>query len=253
MPSLPDFVDGARSKFTQISSDAFKSWSRCRRQFYYKHVKRLQWPSDQSNFRLGRDVHKLLDYQARDLDCTLLMESASEDVCRSWEKLMAHPITQLPVLANEWAFHVPVTPDGGQTEWLTGRIDRVARAENKVLVIDWKTGTAVPKQSASDWQTLLYRYAVVEVANTPSAADLGFNLDGPLRPEQVTFLYVEVKADPHTPIRLVEIPYGAEEHEQVRARIQSVLGAMATEEDYALPSQCPDRFCAYRAICGIGE
>jgi hypothetical protein len=253
MPSLPDLADGARSKFTQISSDAFKSWSRCRRQFYYKYVKRLQWPADQSNFRLGRDVHKLLDYQARGLDCTLLLESAPEDVRRSWEKLMAHPITQLPVLANEWAFHVPVTPHGGRTEWLTGRIDRVARAENKVLVIDWKTGTAVPKQATSDWQTLLYRYAVVEVSKTPSAADLGFNLDGPLRPEQVAFVYVGVKADPSSPIELKELPYSTAEHEAVRAKIQSVLSEMAAEIDYPLKSPCPDRFCAYRAICGIGN
>src|SRR5688500_18368722 len=96
-----------RLEFTQISSDAFKSWSRCRRQFYYKYVKGMQWPADIQHFRLGRDVHKLLDYQARELDCELLLEHAQQDVRFSWQKLMAHPITQLPVLANEWAFHVP--------------------------------------------------------------------------------------------------------------------------------------------------
>lgn len=238
-------------EFSQISSDAFKSWSRCKKQFYYKHVKHLQWPQDQKNFRLGRDVHKLLDYQARGLNCDLLLESAPEDVQNSWRKLMDHPITQLPVLANEWAFHVPVRLSQTRTEWLTGRIDRIALGENKLLVIDWKTGTAVPRQPQLDWQTLLYRYAVLEVAASPSAGDLGFNIAGPLTPEQVEFVYVEVKPDTETPVRLVTVPYDSTEHNNVRELIRQVLTGMALEEEYPLPSRCPDRYCSYQPICGI--
>lgn len=239
-------------EFTQISSDAFKSWSRCKRQFYYKHVKGMQWPTDIQHFRLGRDVHKLLDYQARGLDVDLLIAHATDDVRLSWEKLIAHPVTQLPVLANEWAFHVPVALVNGKTEWLTGRIDRVARAEDKIWLIDWKTGTGIPRQPEADWQTMLYLYALVEVAPTPSAADLNLSVEGgPLKPEDVQFVYVEVKADARTPIRMVEIPYDAEKHAAVGTLIRSVLSGMAEEEDYALPDTCPDRFCAYRPICGI--
>jgi hypothetical protein len=241
----------ASLEFTQISSDAFKSWSRCRRQFYYKHVKGMQWPTDIQHFQLGRDVHKLLDYQARGLDCDLLLTNAGEAVCHSWRKLREHPISQLPVLANEWAFHVPMTLGHGQQEWLTGRIDRVARFENQILVIDWKTGTAVPKQPQADWQTRLYLYALVEVAPTPSAADLGFCIEGPLRPEQVQFVYVEIKPDENTPIRTVEIPYSAREHQKTGELIRTIIENMAIEEEYALPETCPDRFCQYRPICGI--
>lgn len=275
MPGLLDdlYSLAPAGRFRQWSTDAFKSWSRCRRQFYYKHVKAMQWPADQSNFRLGRDVHKLLDYQARGLDCDLLVSGAPEDVRRSWTKLMAHPITQLPVLANEWAFHVPIAlgdqlpglleeqrGNNGRVEWLTGRIDRVARDGDRLLVIDWKTGTAVPPQPEADWQTMIYRYAVVEVASSPSAADLGFNLPkpgqenaaaSPLRPEQVTFVYVEVKADESTPIRPVEITYSAEEHAKVAQLLRDTLTWMLSEEDYVVTDPCPDRFCAFRPICGV--
>ncbi len=240
-------------EFTQISSDAFKSWSRCKRQFFYKHVKKMQWPSDIQHFRLGRDVHKLLDYQARGLDCTLLLENAPMDVRVSWQKLMAHPVAYLPVIANEWAFHVPMPSSQGFTDWLTGRIDRVARRDDTVLVIDWKTGTGVPRNPEVDWQTRLYLYALVEVAHTQSAADLNLNWNGPLQPEQVQFAYVEVKADNHTPVREVLVDYNTTKHEATRQTLSAIVSAMAVEEDYDLPDnrQCPDKFCAYRSICGI--
>ena len=233
------------TEFRPISSDAFKSWSRCRKQFYYKYVRRLSWPSDIQHFRLGRDVHKLLDYQARGLDCTLLLENAPDDVRFSMQKLMAHRTANLPVVANEWGFHIPV---GGH--WLTGRIDRVSRDGSKILVIDWKTGTGVPRNPHTDWQTILYLYALVETAKTASAADLG--LQG-LKPEDCTFVYVEVKPDETTPIVETVIRYDAEKHAGNGELIAQTVAAMADEEDYCLPGKCPDRFCMYRAICGIDE
>lgn len=242
-------------EFSQISSDAFKSWSRCKRQFYYKHVKKMQWPSDTQHFRLGKDVHKLLDYQARNLDCELLLESAPMNVRISWQKLMNHPVAHLPVIANEWAFHTPIPCDDGKTDWLTGRIDRVARRDDTILVIDWKTGTGVPRNPEVDWQTRLYLYALVEVAQSQSAADLGMSIDGPLQPEQVKFLYVEVKADQHTPVREVLLDYNRAKHEATRQTLQTIVSRMAIEEEYDLPdnNQCPDQYCSYRSICGIEQ
>lgn len=239
-------------EFTQISSDAFKSWSRCKKQFYYKHVKRLQWPSDIRHFRLGRDVHKLLDYQARGLDCDVLLAQAPDDVRYSWQKLLKHPIVHLPVVANEWAFHVPIQLPG-QTEWLTGRLDRIARYDDQILIIDWKTGTGIPRSPENDWQTLLYLYAVIEVAPSIAAQDLQLNLSGPLRPEQLQFVYVEIKPDQTTPIREVIIPYNTEKHQQTGALLKSILSEMSVEEDFPLPNSCLDRFCAYRSICGIED
>lgn len=237
--------------FQQISSDAFKSWSRCKKQFYYKHIKHLQWPSDVRHFRLGRDVHKLLDYQARGLDCEVLLSNAPGDVLFSWRKLEKHPITKLPVIANEWAFHVPVPLGNGQTEWLTGRLDRVARDGDSVVIIDWKTGTGIPKQPETDWQTLLYLYGLLEVANSPSASDLGLNLHGSLRAEQIQFMYVEIKPDESTPIRPVTVKYSVQKHQQIGALLKQHLLQMSEEEDFPLPDACPDRYCAFRAICGI--
>lgn len=267
---------------TRIASDALKSWSRCKRQFAYKYVTRLQWPSDARHFSLGQNVHKLLDYHARGLDCEPLVREATPDVQNSWRKLIAHRTVQWPVIANEWAFHVPITLKNGTVEWLTGRMDRVAREplattsltpatfgtetadseahtrnhpteKDKIWIIDWKTGTGVPRNAPEDWQTRLYLFALLEVANTPSAADLGLSRQGLLQAEDIGFLYVEVKPDTQTPIREVPIPYSRERHEETRRLLEQNLNAMSVEEQYALPSQCPDRYCVYRSICGIDE
>ncbi len=239
--------------FSQQASDAFKSWARCKKEFYFKHLKRLHWPSDAQNFALGRDVHKLLDYQARGLDCTLILSAAAPNVVQSWDKLMQHPVVDLPVLANEWGFHVPVTSVDGEPFWLTGRMDRIARDGNQIVIIDWKTGTGVPKLPETDWQTRLYLFALLEVANTPSANDLGFTQNGPLTAGDISFRYVEIKPDETTPIREFNIPYSNAKHEATRRELQQMLAAMAMEEDYALPDACPNKFCAYRPICGIED
>jgi hypothetical protein len=127
----------------------------------------------------------------------------------------------------------------------------VARDGDRVLIIDWKTGTGIPRNPENDWQTLLYLYALVEVASSPSAEDLQLNANGPLKPEQVQFVYVEIKPDQTTPIREVKVSYSMEKHRQTHALLQKILLEMSEEEDFPLPDTCPDRFCVYRPICGI--
>jgi CRISPR/Cas system-associated exonuclease Cas4 (RecB family) len=226
-----------------VSPDFFKSWSRCYKQFYYKYVRKLNWPSDGRHFKLGRDVHKLLDYQARGLDCSLLLKDADENVRISWEKLMTHSVTRLPVLANEWGFHVPVG-----NRWLVGRMDRVAKDGDQVIVIDWKTGTGVPRNPETDWQTLVYLYALVEISRSNAPHDLGIER---LSAEQVSFAYVEVKADNRTPVRIVTVPYSEARHEESRRIFTEILATTDRESAYALPQTCPDRYCQYSPICGI--
>jgi hypothetical protein len=246
-PEYKPLLDFPPHDLTRISADALKSWSRCRRQFVYKYVARLQWPSDVRHFSLGREVHKLLDYQSRGLPCDLLLESAEDNVRRSFEKLLAHRAAQWPILASEWEFNVPLKLSGGKTEWLNGRIDRVSRDGDKVWIIDWKTGMGAPRNASQAWQTRLYLFALLELAQSPSAADLG--LAG-LKAEDLGFLYVVVKADA-SPVEEIPIPYSAAQHEATRQVLRNTLDTMSVEEDYLLPERCPDRYCLYRELCGM--
>jgi RecB family exonuclease len=218
----------------QISVNQLKTWSRCRRKYYFDNIKRLRWPVDQSRFTLGKTVHKLFEYQSRQLSFEPLLLHAEPAVRKAWDLLMAHPIPHLPIVASEWAFNVPV---GGH--WLTGRIDRIAREGDTLLVLDWKTGTSVPQLPEVDWQTVVYLYATVE-----ACAELGVD---PVSPDQVAFVYVEVRDT----VREIRIPYSTQQHAYHRERIESTIAAIQAEKQYPLPERCPDPFCPYLAICGI--
>jgi hypothetical protein len=239
-----------------LSVDALKKWSRCKKQFYYDVAKKLRWPSDKRNFQLGQDVHKLMDYAAKNLPTDLLEPAMTPAVTTSWKALQAHPLAAAPVLASEWGFSLPFE---NSTVWLEGRVDRIAwdTDNQKLLVLDWKTGTSIPKDADNDWQTRVYCYATVLLASTFTASirNLPDTLSVQLskeawKPEAVEFRYVEVR---NGATRVVSVPYNSEKHQQTHMELTKVIRAIRQERRYALPVACPDRYCAYRAICGIDD
>lgn len=219
-----------------FSVNQFKTWTKCQKKYYYDYVRKLRWPSDQSRFAFGKTIHKLFEYQARNLPFDALLQNADPAIQTAWQTLMEHPIPHFPILGSEWAFTVPVA---GQ--WITGRIDRLAKQDEMILILDWKTGTSIPSLPEVDWQTVIYQYAVVEAHQ-----QLGLSV---LPPEHVRFVYLEIKGD----IRELMIPYGPQKHQETRQRIEEVLGAVQQEKTYPLPPKCPDPFCPYLNICGISS
>jgi len=220
-----------------VSVNQLNAWEKCRAKYKLDYVEGLFWPTDQRNFTFGQDVHKLMDYHAKGFNTDSVLYQASPKVVSAYQQLMAAPISHCSVLASEWGFQVPVK--GIPQYWLVGRIDRIAQHQNQVLIIDWKTGTAVPKNPENAWQTQLYLYCFYETRHV-------FGLQA-LRPEQLQFVYVEVK----DVVRLVEIPYSLAQHQYVENRIVTTLQTLQQETAYALPSRCPDNYCPYRFICGI--
>jgi hypothetical protein len=251
---------------SSVSPNHLQTWGRCQRQFDYQYVQQLRWPTDQRNFALGKNVHKLLDYHARGMEVTPLLQTATPEVQRAWQLLMAHPISQAPVVASEWGFQIPVDYTEARAEvapavitaagesapppanqpprrvWLTGRIDRIVRGDNgQVWVLDWKTGTAVPKDPANHWQTIVYLLAVLAAKD-----DLGLP---DLTAEQLVFVYVGVS----DAVRLVQVPFDTLQLAQYQARLQQSLQQLLSATDFVLPSRCPDAHCPYGTICGINQ
>jgi hypothetical protein len=251
---------------SSVSPNHLQTWGRCQRQFDYQYVQQLRWPTDQRNFALGKNVHKLLDYQARGLDVEPLLQTATSELQHAWQLLMAHPISQAPVVASEWGFQIPVDYAEARAEpapagitatdeavpssaeqpprhvWLTGRIDRIVCGDNgQIWVLDWKTGTAVPKDPAHHWQTIVYLLAVLAAKH-----DLGLP---DLTAEQLAFVYVGVS----DAVRLVEVSFDASQQAQYEARLQQSLQQLLSATDFVLPSRCPDAHCPYGTICGINQ
>lgn len=232
-----------------FSVNQFKTWTKCQKKYYFDYVQKLRWPSDQSRFSFGRTLHKLFEYQARSLPFDALLkglttEPEADKIRQAWAQLMAHPVPHYTVLGSEWAFTVPVGP-----YWVTGRIDRVVQEPEtgKVLILDWKTGTSVPRLPENDWQTIIYQFAVVEAAAQLANAEGHLPFELPLKPEQVAFVYIEIKDE----VREIRIPYDSAKHEMVRQRMTEALTQMQTASLFDLPASCPDSFCPYRYVCGI--
>ncbi|MBX2859735.1 MAG: PD-(D/E)XK nuclease family protein [Vampirovibrio sp.] len=219
-----------------MSVNQLKTWQKCRKKYLYDYVHQLHWPTDPSNFRLGRDIHKLLDYQSRGLDCRVLLQDLESDTKSCWETLMASPFPHFPVIANEWGFQLPVS-----SAYLIGRIDRIARHPDtgEIWIIDWKTGTGVPKFPESDWQTMVYSAAVIAAYQDLELPDLS--------PKDACFAYVEVKET----VRDIVIPLDTRVYEHFIHQIETTVSEIQSASEYPLPESCPDHYCPYESICGI--
>lgn len=222
-----------------VSVNQLKAWEKCKTKYRLDYVDGLFWPSDQRNFEFGQDVHKLMDYHAKGFNCDSVLTQASLKVKNAYQLLLQAEITNKPVVASEWGFQVPV--EGFENYWLAGRVDRVSRDGDNIIIVDWKTGTAIPKNPKEAWQTQLYLYCFYG-----SRQAFGLN---DLQPEQLAFWYVEVKDQ----VRLVKIPYSQVFHAAVKQRITDTLAIIQQETAFALPSRCPDHYCPYQKICGIQQ
>jgi PD-(D/E)XK nuclease superfamily len=227
-----------------LSADTLKTWDRCPQQFEWKVLNRLNWPSDTRNFVLGTSIHKLMDCQARGMAVDLLLSQADTAIQSTWHTLQQHPATQWPVVASEWGFELPVLlPDSDTPLWVTGRIDRIAWHQNHLWILDWKTGTAAPRQPHKAWQTGVYALAVWQAwASLPA---------GPWSvspPSRLTVAYVAV-APPDVKQLTVDFVQPDIDHWQSRLRESIVKMIQATE--YGPSDPCPDRWCTFRPMCPI--
>lgn len=227
---------------------ALTKFERCQAQFGYAVHHRLNWPEQRERFALGTAVHKLLDYDARGLHMPGHWQ-APQDVLTHWQALRRYK-PEAHLLASEWGFNLPfelALPSGEMvTAWLTGRIDRVIQdPDGSLIVIDWKTGTARPKDAANAMQTRVYLQALVAcwqqlgLASTPA-------------PEHCRFEYVEVNQE--GTLQVTPVPYSLAIHQQNSHALHQLLAQMihaVSHEKFPLPTACPDPVCGYRPICGI--
>ena len=238
-----------------VSTSQLKEWDKCKKQFHYKSVLKTQWLTTQKNFELGKAVHKLMDYQARNLPLEPILTEVRQDIQETYLALEANSLAQAKVVANEWSFNIPfsieVKSEPQPVIWLTGRVDRLVEtvANTPVKqpfywVVDWKTGTAVPADFKQAWQTRLYLYAIWEARH-----QLG--MPATMSFDQLGFVYVEVKPKRKQAVRLYEVIYSEAQHMQTKADLTKSLTAMLLEQRFDLPATCPDTYCPFGTICGI--
>jgi hypothetical protein len=237
-----------------VSVNQLKEWDKCHAQFYYKTVLKQRWLSDERNFELGKAVHALMDLNAKGMPTEHLRVGLKSNILAHFDALVEHPLAKAPVVASEYAFYVPFHVEGFSHITLTGRIDRISLYDGSLAIIDWKTGTAVPHDYATAWQTRLYSYAIWQMRDAlphtysnphPSPLSKGEGV------KEMHFYYVDVRTNRQPAVKVYDVTIDADYIAETEGLLKQVLARILAEKRFALPSACPDKYCRFSQVCGI--
>lgn len=219
-----------RQHIDPITHNNFKTYDSCKRKYYYEYIKKLHWPSQESNYELGLSVHKLADYQAKGLETERFLRDTKKDIKEIWGYLQGSEIIKHPVIESEWAFNVRLDRT---YYWLQGRIDRLIqhKTSNKFIIVDFKTGQNLPYEKKEDWQAITYLYCVSLAKN--------------IKPEDLEFWYYKVADEPE----YRKIKYSNALHKEYEDKMLDIITQIQSTKIWAPNKDCIDKFCKYTELC----
>ena len=244
-----------------LSQSVLSAFSRCKRRFYLRHVRRLEWPAPltgseqewERSRRRGERFHLLVQQDALGLPADeIVRASGDEELADWWERFRRHPppTGEGPDPRTFAELEIEVVLSGGQP--LLARFDRLEVSGGpdgaRLDIVDWKTGAPSSREFLErSWQTTVYRFVALE-----GAASLA---PGPVAAEGVRFVYWQ-SALPEEPVVL---HYDEAQHEQARKRIEAAVAEIEgrlQEGEQGFPrteeiGRC--RHCPYRSYCERGR
>lgn len=221
-----------------ISKSALSTWEQCPRKFYLSRVVSRHWPApsghDPASAEAGNAFHRMVERHMLGIP-----DQPPDDpvLTTLWRAFLASPHG-----APEGEVFTEQTLQFtlGRTPVLV-RYDRLIREQDgRWAIIDWKTGRSWREgrideaRVRDDWQTRLYRFALVQ------AGPAVFNAGAPIPPEAVRMVYWALGD------RLV-LPYSRAQYQADRARIEAVLARIEAEDFPQRLDHCDE--CPYRLLC----
>ena len=147
----------ARFQFSQSSLHAYE---RCRRRFFLRYVRHLDWPAPLSadatgweqEIQRGQRFHEWVQQHAIGLDVSNEVAACEDALLQDWwQNFNTSPPKGLPqgLVFSEVAVSVPLPPYR-----LVAKFDRVIiGTDGTAVIVDWKTGRSRPQQAvfADHW------------------------------------------------------------------------------------------------------
>lgn len=216
-------------------SNQFDVWEKCRKQYYYKYVKKLILPEQESNYKLGREVHALINYYLKGFNIEHLLKHADEDVIKLWNTIKDHNLLKNKIIATEWSFNSRIKDSN---YWLNGRIDAVFydKAKNNCILVDWKTGQNIPENPEYNYQCMIYLYSFFK-----GHKDFGLNLNQ----NEMIFQFVKISDS----IDIISIPYSGEKQEEYEKIFLEKIMEIESEKEFDKINPCKTKFCQYKRFC----
>lgn len=218
---------------TIFNHDRFNIWDKCQRQYYYKYVKMINIPDVNTNFTLGKSVHKLIEYYLKGQEINHLLKNADNEVIDMWEIIKSSELLKKDLIVTEWQFWTPLTNSG---LWLGGRIDAIFKDNNnKIYIIDWKTGQKIPTEEAN-YQAIIYLYSFYK-------AQSSFNLN--FAAEDLIFKFIRFDEE----IETKEIEYSQEKQNQYENLLIEKITDIRQATNYSKNEKKHCAYCNYKTFC----
>jgi len=238
----------------QFSQSSLQVYQRCRRRFFLRYLRRLDWPAPMSSdaagweqeIQRGQRFHEWVQQQAIGLDVSTEVAACEDTLLQTWwENFNTAPPKGLPQgqVFSEVAVSVPMPPYR-----LVAKFDRVIiAADGRAVIVDWKTGRSRPQQAvfADHWQTLVYRYVLAVGGDV-------FTGGHSIKPEAISLLYWHAGY----PDALAPIGYSAAEHLKAQQQIGATvaqIGALEAADFNKTEDLQECRRCEYSSYCGRGR
>lgn len=205
--------------FSLYSPNMLKTFQQCPRKFYYRYVKNISMPVNDSVFEFGKNIHALASYYLNKENIDKMEQALSQRELSVWKSLKSIKYFSYQVLNTEYnlAFRI-------NDVFFGGRIDALVKDNLEYYILDYKTG-AIPKNPKYDFQTMIYILAVSQFFKT----------------DKVHFVYIDLKNNEE-----VKITYTQELAEEYRNKLVSISEKI---KNYDLPDKKQSCVCEYSSVC----
>jgi len=237
-PHLP-----AGFTFTQT---ALRTYLECPYRFRLRYLEGVPWPalppgpSGEAALERGQRFHELARQHFLGLDVAGQAGAAGAEIARWWAGLLAVPpdLARYPQRYPEAGLSIPL----GEFR-LAARYDLLAVGDDAAIVVDWKTGRALPPAAvlAEDIQTRVYLYVLAE-------GGAAYCAGRPFAPGALGIVYWH----PEGP-RQVHLPYDHDRHRADRALLELLVAEVAgrpAEEMLPTRDAAACGRCAHAPLCG---
>lgn len=218
-----------------FTHDHFNTWQICKNRYYFKYVKKLNWPDFEGDYELGQSVHALIDYYLRGINIEILLKDAANEVRDCWDLIKQYDLLQKKLIKTEWGFNSRV---GSSKNWLIGRIDAIfyEPETQKYIIADWKTGKYIPKKIETNYQHKIYLYAFYKSQN---------DLETCFKPNELEFRYIKIQDE----VSANTIKFSQDKNEEYEQNFLKIIENINDTAVYNIPDACPLKNCAYSNLC----
>ncbi len=205
--------------FNQLSPNMLKTYEICPRKFYFKYVKGISMPTNDSIFEFGKNIHALAFYNLRGENIDKMELALSEKERDVWNYLKSLKYLSYEVVGAEYNLSLKI-----ENTFFGGRLDALLKNDDRYYILDYKTGS-IPKNPKFDYQTMIYTLAVKEFFKT----------------NDISFVYLDLKNKTE-----LKIDYTDELEKEYIKKLTDIKNKINSEENFSKQKDCN---CEYSLIC----